>query len=130
MGKKEWHLSLGAALFLGAIGIVYWVWSGEWSGTIMLGFGALAYGLLFLFILMQWLRRHRAPRLEDRLDADPSEGEGEIGYFPGNSLWPAALGVGAIGTAVGLAFGKWFWAIGLILLFGALIGFAHEAESH
>ena len=130
MGKKEWHLSLGAAAFLGATGIVYWVWSGEWSGTVMLGFGGFAYTLLFLFIMVQWLRRHRVPRVEDRLDATPEDGEGEIGYFPGNSIWPVAMGVGAVGTAIGAAFGKWFWAIGIILLIGALIGFAHEAESH
>lgn len=130
MGKREWQLSLGAAAFLGAIGIVYWVWSGEWSGTVMLGFGAFAYALLFMFILLQWARRHMAPRLEDRLDANPEDGEGELGYFPGNSIWPAAMGLGAISTAIGIAFGKWFWAIGIILLVGALIGFAHEAESH
>ncbi len=130
MGKREWHLALGAAVFLGAIAVVYWVWSGEWSGTVMLAFGGFAYGLLTLFMLVQWLRRHMVPRSEDRLDANPEDGEGEIGFFPGNSMWPAAMGVGAVAIAIGLAFGKWFWVIGIALFVGAVIGFAVEAESH
>jgi hypothetical protein len=39
------------------------------------------------------------------------------------------MGLGAISLAIGLAFGKWFWAIGGILLVGAIIGFAVEAEA-
>lgn len=129
MGKREWLLALGASAFLFAIAIVYWVWSGEWSGTVMLTFGGLAYGLLFLFMLVQWFRRHREPRAEDRLDANPEDGEGEIGFFPGNSMWPPAMGIGAVAIAIGLAFGKWFWVIGIALFAGAIIGFAVEAES-
>jgi hypothetical protein len=127
--KHEWHLALGSSLFLGLVGIAYWVWSGETSGTVMLLFGCVAYAILGGFMLLVFLRRKGVPRLEDR-DALPEEGEGEIGFFPGNSIWPVAMALGAISLAVGLAFGKWFWAIGAILLVGAIIGFAVEAESH
>jgi hypothetical protein len=94
----------------------------------MLTFGACAYAIMFGYILLQYLRRHRLPRVEDR-DANPEEGAGEISFFPGNSIWPAAMGLGAVSLAIGLAFGKWFWAIGGILLVGAIIGFAVEAEA-
>jgi hypothetical protein len=127
--KHEWHLALGTASFLAITGIIYFVWSGETSGTVMLGFGAAAYSLLFAFMLLVFLRRHKQPRAEDRTDANPEDGEGEIGFFPGNSIWPVAMGISAISLAVGLAFGKWFWAIGGILLLGTIIGFAVEAES-
>jgi 4-amino-4-deoxy-L-arabinose transferase-like glycosyltransferase len=127
--KREWHLALGAAVFLVVTAIVYFAWSGEYSGTVMLTFGGCAYGLLFVFILMQFLRRERLPRAEDRDDAKPEDGEGEIAFFPANSIWPVAMGLGAVSLAIGLAFGKWFWAIGGILLLGAIIGFAVEAES-
>jgi hypothetical protein len=127
--KHEWHLALGTAVFLGVAAIIYWVWSGEYSGTVMLGFGGGAYGIIFGFVLLQYLRRHGAPRAEDRGDAEPGDGEGELTFFPANSIWPAAMGVGAVGLAIGLAFGKWFWAIGGILLLGAIIGFAVEAEA-
>jgi hypothetical protein len=127
--KHEWHLALGAAAFLGVAAIIYWVWSGEWGGTVMLGFGGIAYGLLFAFMLLVWIRRHRQPRAEDRPNANPEDGAGEIAFFPGNSIWPVAMGAGAIALAIGLAFGKWFWAIGMILFLGAVVGFATEAES-
>jgi cytochrome c oxidase subunit IV len=129
VGHREWVLSLGAAVFLGAIALVYWLWSGEYSGTILLLFGGCAYSLLFLFILLQWFRRRGIPRAEDRLDANPEDGEGEIAYFPHNSIWPAAMGAGAAGIAIGLAFGKWFWVIGIAIFIGAIIGFTVEAES-
>ena len=127
--KMEWILALGASVFLGLIGLIYFVWSGETSGTVMLAFGCFAYGLLFSFMLIVFLRRHRRPRAEDRGDAEPGDGEGEIAFFPGNSIWPVAMGISAISLAVGLAFGKWFWAIGGILMLGTIIGFAVEAES-
>ncbi|MGH9104276.1 MAG: aa3-type cytochrome oxidase subunit IV [Acidimicrobiales bacterium] len=128
--KREWHLALGVTIFLGVVAIIYWAWSGEFSGTVMLGFGGGAYALIFLFFLVQFSRRHGVPRAEDRPDANPEDGEGEVAFFPGNSIWPVAMGVAAVSLATGLAFGKWFWAIGLILLIGAIIGFAVEAESH
>jgi len=127
--KHEWHIALGASVFLGITAVLYFAWSGETSGTVMLGFGCLAYGLLGGFILLVFLRRHHAPRAEDRPDATMEEGAGEINFFPGNSIWPVALGLASISLAIGLAFGKWFWAIGAILLVGAIIGFAVEAES-
>ena len=127
--KHEYHLALGTAVFLGIAATIYYAWSGEWSGTVMLTFGGIAYFIIFSFLLLVTLRRHHIPRAEDRADADPEDGEGEISFFPGNSIWPAAMGIGAVSLAIGLAFGKWFWAIGGILLVGAIIGFAVEAES-
>ncbi len=127
--KGEWVLALCTAVFLAIVGVIYWVWSGEVSGTVMLFFGGIAYALLFAFMLLVFLRRKRIPRPEDRNDAEIEDGAGEIAFFPGNSIWPVAMGSGAIALAIGAAFGKWFWAIGAILMLGALIGFAVEAES-
>ena len=127
--KHEFQLALGASLFLGLTGVLYFAWSGETSGTVMLGFGCAAYALLFGFMLLVFLRRKRTPRAEDRDDAKIEDGEGPVGFFPGNSIWPVAMGISAISLAIGLAFGKWFWAIGGILLLGTIIGFAVEAES-
>jgi hypothetical protein len=127
--RHEWILALGASVFLGLTGIAYYAWSGETSGSVLLIFGCCAYAILFGFIYLVYLRRHKLPRPEDREDATLEDGEGEIGYFPGNSIWPVAMGLSAISLAIGLAFGKWFWAIGGILLLGTIIGFAVEAES-
>jgi hypothetical protein len=127
--KHESILALGASFFLALTAVVYFAWSGETSGTVMLTFGCLAYALLGGFLLLVFLRGHRVPRAEDRPDATMEEGVGEINFFPHNSIWPVALGLSAVSLAIGLAFGKWFWAIGAILLLGTLIGFAVEAES-
>jgi hypothetical protein len=127
--KHEWMLALGASLFLALIAVLYYAWSGETSGSVMLVFGCLAYALLGGFLLLVFLRRGKAPRAEDEPGATMEEGAGEIAYFPHNSIWPVALGLAAISLAIGLAFGKWFWAIGAILLLGTIIGFAVEAES-
>jgi hypothetical protein len=127
--KGEWVLALCVSVFLAIVGVIYWVWAGEVSGTVMLFFGCFAYGLLFSFMLLVFLRRRRIPRPEDKPDGEMEEGEGEIAFFPNNSIWPVAMGLGAVGLALGLAFGKWFWVIGGILMFGALIGFTVEAES-
>jgi hypothetical protein len=127
--RGEWILALSVAVFLAIVGVIYWVWSGEVSGTVMLFFGCFAYGLMFSFMLLVFLRRKRIPRPEDKGDGTMAEGAGEIAFFPSNSIWPIAMGLGAISLALGLAFGKWFWIIGAILLFGALIGFTVEAES-
>jgi hypothetical protein len=127
--KGEWVLALCTAAFLAVTGVIYWVWSGEVSGTVMLFFGAVAYGLLFAFMLVVFLRRKRIPRPEDSKTAEVEDGAGEIAYFPANSIWPVAMGTGAIALAIGAAYGKWFWAIGGVLMIGALIGFAVEAES-
>ena len=127
--KGEWVLALCTAVFLVITGVIYWVWSGEVSGTVMLFFGGIAYALIFAFMLVVFLRRKRIPRPEDRKDAEVEDGAGEIAYFPGNSIWPVAMGAAAIALAIGAAYGKWFWAIGGILMLGALIGFAVDAES-
>ena len=127
--RGEWFLALCTAVFLVITGVIYWVWSGEVSGTVMLFFGGIAYALIFAFTLVVFFRRKRIPRPEDRKDAEVEDGEGEVAFFPGNSIWPVAMGTGAIGLAIGAAYGKWFWAIGGILMLGALIGFAVEAES-
>jgi hypothetical protein len=127
--KGEWVLALCTAVFLVITGVIYWVWSGEVSGTVMLFFGGIAYALIFAFVLVVFLRRKHIPRPEDRKDAEVEDGAGEIAYFPGNSIWPVAMGAAAIALAIGAAYGKWFWAIGGILMLGALIGFAVDAES-
>jgi Cytochrome c oxidase subunit IV len=127
--RDEWVLALCTAVFLAITGVIYWVWSGEVSGTVMLFFGGVAYALLFAFMFLVFMRRKRIPRPEDRKDAEIEDGEGEIAYFPANSIWPVAMGTGAIALAIGAAYGKWFWAIGGVLMIGALIGFAVDAES-
>lgn len=129
--KLEWKITLGAATFLIAVFFIYWFTSYEDAGSTMLVFGSAAYTLIFLFILLQWLRRRRLPRAEDRDDGSPTDADasGEISFFPAASIWPVGMGIGAVFLAVGLVYGTWYWAIGGIIFVGAIIGFSVEAEA-
>jgi hypothetical protein len=129
--KVEWRTILGASLFLGATGVVYVALKNhptETAGVVMLVFGFAAYFMLFAYLLLQYVRRDRIPRPEDRFDATQSDGEGEVGYFPSASIWPAGMGLGLIFGMVGLIYGLWYLIIGALLFFGAVIGWTVESE--
>jgi hypothetical protein len=130
--KVEWRTILGASVFLGATGLIYWYLKSdptETAGVVLLIFGFAAYGMLFAYLLLQYVRRQRIPRPEDRFDATHADGEGEVGYFPNASIWPAGMGLGLVIGAVGFVFGVWYLIIGAILFVGAVIGFVVESES-
>lgn len=131
--KVEWRTILGASIFLGGTGAAYWALKNnptESSGVAMLAFGFFAYAMLFGYLLLQYLKRHRAPRPEDRFDAtyaDP-DAEGEIAYFPAASMWPAGMGLGAVIGSVALIWGLWYLFAGLVIFFGAVIGYMVESD--
>ncbi len=130
--KVEWRTVLGASVFLLATGVVYWALKNhptEASGVAMLIFGFAAYGMLFGYLLLQYYRREKIPRPEDRFDATYADGEGEVAYFPSASIWPVGLGLGVIFAMVGLIFGLWWLIIGAIFFFGSVIGWMSEAEA-
>lgn len=127
--RIEMRTCFGAAIFLGVICTIYWFWSNEDTGTACLLFSFCAYALMGSYFFLQWRRRHGIPRPEDRDDADMEDGEGEVGFFPSASIWPPAIGLGAIMLAVGLIYGTWYLALGFVLVFGAIIGYVVEAEA-
>jgi hypothetical protein len=83
------------------------------------------------YLFIQAVRWHRSgtSRPEDRKDGQAADGVGEVGYFPAATVWPAAIGLGAVLVGLGLVFGLWFIVIGAIVLAGAVIGYAVEAQA-
>lgn len=126
--KTEWRLFAGAAAFLVLTSTIYWFVSYEDAGTTMLGLGVLAVLLIAGWLLFQ-SRKLGGPRPEDRPDANPSDGAGELGYFPAASVWPFVIGAGGVVAANGLVFGIWLGLFGGVLLLIGLIGLAVEASS-
>ena len=131
--KVEWRTLLGASVFLGGNGALYWATKSnptETSGVVLLIFGFSAYGMLFGYLLLQYARRHRIPRPEDRFDATygDTDAEGEIAYFPAASMWPAGMGLGAVIGSVALIWGLWYLFIGAVIFFGAVIGYMVESD--
>lgn len=128
--RLEWRTTVGAALFLGVVSGFYWFFSYEDTGAVLLVFGCSAYLLLAGYLLLQWTRRDGLPRPEDKDDGTYAETAGEsLGFFPAASIWPVAMGLGATFIGLALVFGTWYWLPGLGLFFGAIIGYATEAEA-
>lgn len=132
--KVESRTILGAFTFLLLLCGMYWglVYvsghTAERAGIAMLIFSFAAYGMLGIYLLAQYIRRHGIPRAEDRFDATQEDGAGVIDYFPAASIWPAGMALGMIFGGVALVWGLWYLFIGLVLFFGAAIGWITESD--
>jgi hypothetical protein len=126
--KFESLVLLLLGIFYGIMGGVYWIWSRDVTGGVMLA-GALLLGLLPGLYLMWWYRHTgKRKRLEDRQDATIEEGAGVIEAFPDNSIWPFVFASGCFFGVLALVFGTWFAvpAIGLGVV--AMAGFTSESR--
>jgi hypothetical protein len=124
--RIEAILLLFLGVFFGIVGIVYWFWSYEDGGTAML-VGTSLLGFLPGGYYFFWHRR-MGQRVEDRGDASIAEGAGDINSFPGTSIWPFILGMGAFLTLLSLVFGIWLILPGITLILSALIGVTAESR--
>jgi hypothetical protein len=117
-------LFLGA--FFGVVGIVYWFTAYEDGGTMMLA-GTAALGFLPGSYYFFWHRR-MGYRPEDRDDATMEEGAGVIESFPGSSIWPFIMGMGAFLSVLALVFGAWLLLMSVPLILTALTGVTAESR--
>ena len=122
--KIEGYLFGFIALFLVPVTAVYWVLSGDPTGTTCL---VLSIGLAAMvgYYLLFTARRMEA-RPEDRPDAEISEGSGEVGFFPPHSWWPIFLALAFTITTLGLVIGPFLGMIGFGMLVIASLGFLFE----
>jgi len=128
--RVEVRVVVFGMVFVGVMAGIYWFTSYEDAGAILLLVGAAMYATLSGYLYVQSRRlRNGPPRPEDSEDPPPPDGDVPVGYFPMASLWPAALGLGAVNLALGLVFGYWFFVIAAILVIGAIIGYSVEAAA-
>jgi len=113
-------------IFFGIIGLVYWFWAYEDAGFVMLMASALL-GLLPGGYYLWWAYRMR-PLEGDEPDADVSDGAGVIDSFPGSSIWPFLLGMGALFATLTFVFGLWLAPIAAVLGLSAIIGGVVESR--
>ena len=125
--NTEWKLFAGAGAFFALTGSIYWFVSYEPAGTIMLALAVLGV-LMVAGWLFLWSRRVGS-RPEDRSDASPADGSGEIGYFPSSSIWPFVIACGAVVMAVAFVFGVWLGLTGALIALVGIVGYAFEASS-
>ncbi|MEI8127003.1 MAG: cytochrome c oxidase subunit 4 [Actinomycetota bacterium] len=124
--KIEARILLLLGLFFGAMCAVYWTWSLENAGGFMM-FAAMLLGFLPGGYYWWWSRR-MPERPEDNPNANPEDGAGVIGTFPGSSIFPFTLGMGAFMTVLAMVFGTWLLVPGLALVVWALLGATGESR--
>jgi hypothetical protein len=124
--KLEAKILLGLGFFFGIIAAVYWFWSHEEAGSVMIFAGMLFCALPGSYYY--WWSRRIGVRSEDDPTATQPEGSGVIGAFPSTSIWPFTLGMGAFFVVLALVFGIWFLVPGLGLVFWAMIGGTAESR--
>jgi hypothetical protein len=113
-----------AFFFLSAV--IYGLWShGEpvgCAGLTLTGGLTLIIGTYFRFVS----RRVRM-RPEDDIEAEISDGAGELGFFSPGSYWPFGMALGASVLGFALALGQWWMvAIGIALVLGTVAGLVFE----
>ena len=113
-------------IFFAIMGIVYWFTSYEDAGFLML-MGSALLGILPGAYYLWWAKRMK-PLEGDDPDASMSDGAGVIDSFPGSSIWPFLLGMGAMFATLTFIFGLWLAPIALALGLSAIIGAVIESR--
>ena len=113
-------------VFFGVIAVVYWFTAYEDAGFLML-IGSALLGLLPGGYYLWWSRRMR-PLEGDESDATMSDGAGVVDSFPGSSIWPFLLGMGAMFATLTFIFGLWLAPIAAALGLSAVIGGVVESR--
>ena len=124
--KHESWLMLGLGVFFGLTALVYWLWSSEQAGSIML-LASLLLGLLPGSYFLWWSRR-MLTRPSDSADATVAEGAGFVETFPGSSIWPFILGSGCLFIGMALVFGSWLGVPAAGLIIWAMLGGVSESR--
>jgi hypothetical protein len=118
--KVEAKMLLSLGLFFGIMCAVYWNWSLENAGGVM-----MLAGMLLCFLpgsYYYWWSRRMKERPEDNPNATQAEGAGVIDTFPGSSIFPFVLGMGAFFTVLSMVFGVWLLVPGLALAGWSFLG--------
>ncbi len=113
-------------VFFGVIGLVYWFTGYEDGGFAML-IGSALLGLLPGSYYLWWSYKMK-PQPDDDPDAEMAEGAGTVESFPGSSIWPFVLGMGAMFIVLTFIFGLWLAPIGGALVLSAAIGGTMESR--
>ena len=115
----QWRIFGGIAVFMAAIGTLYWFTAYEEAGTAML---ALSSGLALLVGVYLWRQdRPASPSAAAHHEADE--------YLPAASIWPFGIGVSAFLTFNGLILGLGYAVPGVILMTISLAGFIRQSRA-
>jgi hypothetical protein len=127
--RVQAYMFWGCTLFFLAADVVYWLWSGDWTGTTALGLAVGLAGLLAFYIHFTVSRLEKAnagPLPEDNKDGEIADSAGELGFFSPHSWWPLFLALSAAMVALGIVFGWWLVVFGGACVLLSAVGLVFE----
>jgi len=122
--KAETWTILGCGVFFLVIAPIYWLLTGDWTGTTALVMTTLLCVLLGFYLGV--VAKQIPDRPEDRNDGEIADGAGELGFFPPYSWWPLFCALALATVVIGVVIGWWLFIIGAVLLGGMVLGWVFE----
>ena len=125
--KTNWVLFTGIGLFYSLMAAIYWDIGGEPVGIACL---ILSSALAFMVGFYVWFTQRKIGEIlpEDNLEAEISDGAGELGFYSPHSWWPLPVAAFAVLAGLGLIIGWWLTAIAAGGLIISIVGFVTEYE--
>jgi hypothetical protein len=125
--KTNWVLFTGIGLFYSLMAAIYWVIGGEPVGIACL---ILSSALAYMVGFYVWFTQRKIGEIlpEDNLEAEISDGAGELGFYSPHSWWPLPVAAFAVLAGLGLIIGWWLTAIAAGGLIISIVGFVTEYE--
>jgi protein-S-isoprenylcysteine O-methyltransferase Ste14 len=125
--KAGYRLFGGLAAFYFLVTVIYWQVGGEAVGITAI---LLSGGLAALIGYYLWFTNKRlgGALVEDRLEAEISDGAGELGFYSPHSWWPLPVALSMCAAGLGLLIGWWLTLIAVGALVVSILGFVLEYE--
>ena len=122
--KAETWVMVSIGAFFAIVSPVYWIMSGDPTGTSALVMSTLLCLLVGFYLGV--VAKQIPARLEDLNDGEVADGAGEYGFFPPYSWWPLFAAAAMAVVVVGIAIGWWLAIIGVGLLGLGVTGWVFE----
>lgn len=116
----------GIGVFFGVISLIYWFNSYEDGGFLML-IGSALLGLFPGSYYLWWSAKGKR-QADDDPEADIAQGAGAVESFPGSSIWPFIIGMGALFAVLTFVFGLWMAPLATALIVSGAIGATVESR--
>jgi hypothetical protein len=116
------RVAFGFTLFIAVAGVVYYVSSDEWRGSVMLL--VLAASFLYVGFVFRGALRRASVAAARQTMTDEEAPEADIRP----TIWPFVISLGALLAIIGVVVARWVLIPGLIVLFAAGVGWIVDIE--
>lgn len=120
--KVAMRIVLGLAIFVLIAGLVYYISSNEWRGSVMLIVLGVAFGYIAL-VFRGAVKRASAPVTAPKM-VEEEVAEAHVGP----TIWPFVFSLAPVLLVIGVVGVHWMLIPGVILLVGAAVGWFLDIE--